>query len=159
MFITSNHLHDTNELKTKLGKEFDIMDLGDEKKILEIEIHRDRGANKLLFYQKSYVENVLRRFDMSKAKHVSTPLENNFNLSLEQCSKTDSEIEGMSKILYANAVGCLMHNMVCTRLDLAQAFSQMYMPSNIFSLITLTNSLLNLVILVGITSSCHEDPF
>lgn len=38
---------DVNELKTKLDNEFDIKDPGVEKKILGIEIHIDRGANKL----------------------------------------------------------------------------------------------------------------
>lgn len=124
MLIAANHLHDVNELKTKLGKEFDMKDLGAAKKILGMEIHRDRGAKKLWLSQKSYVEGVLSRFDMSKANPVSTPLANHFKLSLEQCPKTDSEIEGMSKIPYASAVGCLMYAMVCTRPDLAQAVSQ-----------------------------------
>ena len=42
---------------------------------------------------------------MSKAKPVSTPLVNHFKISLEQCQKTDSKIEDMSKNPYSNAVG------------------------------------------------------
>lgn len=61
---------------------------------------------------------------MRKAKHVSTLLANHFKLSLEQCLKTDLEIEGMSKIPYAHAVVCLMNIMVCTSSNLAQAISQ-----------------------------------
>lgn len=68
----------------------------------------DRGANKSWLSQKSYVEGVLRIFDMSKSNHVSTPLANHFKLSLEQCQKTNSKIEGLSKIPYANAIGCFM---------------------------------------------------
>lgn len=37
MFIHANHLHDVNKLKTKLGKDFDMKDLGDAKKILGME--------------------------------------------------------------------------------------------------------------------------
>lgn len=59
---------------------------------------------------------------MSKVKPVSTPLANHFNLFLEQ----DSEVEGMSKIPYDNAVDCLMYGMVYTRPDLAQTVSQMH---------------------------------
>lgn len=47
MLIDSNHLHDVNELKTKLGKEFYMKDLSVVKKILGMEIHGERGANKL----------------------------------------------------------------------------------------------------------------
>lgn len=61
---------------------------------------------------------------MIKEKHVSTPLTNHFKLSLEQYPKTSSEIKGMSKILYAGVVGCLMYDMVCTRPNFAQAVSQ-----------------------------------
>lgn len=124
ILIAANRLHNVNELKTKLGKEFDMKDIGVAKKILGMEIHMDIGANKLWLSQKSYVEGVLRKFDMSKAKPVSIPLENHFKLSLEQCLKTDSKIEGMSKIPYASAIGCLMYAMVYTRPDLAQAISK-----------------------------------
>lgn len=125
ILIVANHLHDVNELNTKLGKEFDMKDLGAAKNILGMEIHGDRGANKLWLSQKSYVKGVLRKFDMSKAKHVSTQLENNFKLYLEQCPNTDLEIEDMSKIPYFSTVGCLMYVIVCTRPNLAQAVSQL----------------------------------
>src|ERR1044072_2289768 len=107
-----------------LSREFDMKNLGDAKKILGMEILRDRSAKKLWLSQKSYVEDVLKRFDMRRSKPVSTPLANHFKLSLEQCPKTEVEQQAMSKIPYASAVGCLMYVMVCTRPDLAQAVSQ-----------------------------------
>lgn len=57
----------------------------------------------------------------------STPLMNHFEMSLDQCPKADAESEYMSKVTYANVVGCLMYYMVCTRLDLAQVVSQVCM--------------------------------
>src|ERR1044072_9500866 len=65
---------------------------------------------------------------MSKVRclTVSTPLANNFKISLEQCPKSDAELNVMSKIPYATKVGCLMYDVVCTRTDLAQAASQVY---------------------------------
>jgi hypothetical protein len=60
---------------------------------------------------------------MENAKPVSTPLANHFHLSTSQCPKTVEEIEDMSKVSYASAVGCLMYAMVCTRPDLAHAVS------------------------------------
>ena len=124
MLIAAKNWHDVMELKALLGKEFDMKDLGDAKKILGMEIHRDRGSRKLWLSQQSYVEKVLDRFGMSSAKPVSTPLANHFKLSLDQCPKSDREIEDMAKVPYASAVGCLMYAMVCTRPDLAQAVSQ-----------------------------------
>ena len=39
------------------------------------------------------------------------------------CSKNEEEIENMSKVPYVCAVGCLMYEMVYTKLDLAHAVS------------------------------------
>ena len=60
---------------------------------------------------------------MQDANPVSTPLANHFKLFGSQCLKNEKEIEDMSKIPYASAVGCLMYAMVCTRPDLAHAVS------------------------------------
>ena len=67
---------------------------------------------------------MLDRFGISSAKPVSTPLANHFRLFLDQCPKSDKEIEDMAKVLYVSAVGCLMYAMVYTRPDLAHAVSQ-----------------------------------
>ena len=53
-----------------------------------MDIHRDRSSKKLWLSQQGYVEKVLDRFGMSSTKPVSTPLENHFKLSSNQCPKT-----------------------------------------------------------------------
>ncbi|KAL4304503.1 hypothetical protein GQ457_10G014750 [Hibiscus cannabinus] len=119
MLIVAKNMHDVVGLKALLSQEFDMKDLGAAKKILGMEIHRDRSSRKLWLSQQSYVEKVLDRFGMSNAKPVSTPLANHFKLSSELCPKTDKECEEMAKVSYASVVGCLMYAMVCTRPDLA----------------------------------------
>jgi len=42
MLILGNHLCDVNELKSMLSKEFAVKDLNPTKKILGLEIHKDR---------------------------------------------------------------------------------------------------------------------
>ena len=71
------------------------------------------------------MKKVLERFSMENAKPVSTHLANHFRLSTSHCPKTVEETESMSKVPYANAMGCLMYDMVCTRLDLAHVISVM----------------------------------
>ena len=63
------------------------------------------------------------RFSRENAKPISTPLVNHFHLSTSQCPRTIEEIEDMSKVSYAGAVGCLMYAMVSTRPNLAYAVS------------------------------------
>ena len=83
MLIAAKNWHDVIELKALLGKEFDMKDLGATKKILRMKIHMDRGSKKLWLLQQSYIKKVLDIFGMSNAKPVSTPLANQFRLSLD----------------------------------------------------------------------------
>ncbi|KAE8705298.1 Mitogen-activated protein kinase kinase kinase YODA [Hibiscus syriacus] len=126
MLIAAKNMDDVIGLKTLLSQEFDMKDLGAAKKILGMEICRDRDSWRLWLSQWGYVEKMLERFAMSSTKPVSTPLANHFKLSSEQCPKTDKEAEDMAKVLYSNVVGCLMYAMVCTRPDLAHVVSQVY---------------------------------
>src|ERR1044072_3617706 len=103
MLIAANHWNAVNDLKAQLSREFDMKDLGKAKKILGMKILRDRRAKKLWMSQSSYIENVLKRFDMRRCKPVSTPLANHFKLSLEHCPKSDAKFQAKSKIPYVTA--------------------------------------------------------
>ena len=104
-----------------------MKDLGAAKKILGMEIRRDREARKLWLSQKNYIRKIFERFNMQDTKFVSTPLANYFKLSESQCPKDEKELEEMSEVPYASAVGCLMYVMVYTRPDLAHAMSTVSM--------------------------------
>jgi hypothetical protein len=123
MLIAAKSIVEVNKLKVLLSKEFDMKDLGTAKKILGMEIRRDRDAKRLWLSQAGFVKKVLEKFSVENAKSVSTPLANYFHLSTSQCPKTIEETEDMSKVPYASAVGCLMYAMVCIRPDLAHAVS------------------------------------
>ena len=123
MLIATKSMIKVNKLKSLLSKEFDMKDLGAAKKILGMEIHKDRASKRLWVSQRSYVKRVLERFNMDNAKPISTPLANHFRLSTNKCPKTDDEVKDMSKVPYASVVGCLMYAMVCTRLNLVHAVS------------------------------------
>ena len=58
---------------------------------------------------------------MNEAKPESTTLGSHFKLSKEQLPKTEEEMDHMSKVPYASAIGSLMYAMVCTRPDIAHA--------------------------------------
>uniref|UniRef100_A0A3Q7EB76 Reverse transcriptase Ty1/copia-type domain-containing protein n=1 Tax=Solanum lycopersicum TaxID=4081 RepID=A0A3Q7EB76_SOLLC len=109
------------KLKQELSKSFAMKDLGPARQILDMQIVRDRKDKKLVLSQEKYIQKVLRRFSMDKAKVVSTPLAMHFKLSMKQCPSSDDEKEDMKKVLYALAVCSLMYVMVCTRLDISHA--------------------------------------
>ena len=75
-----------------------MKDLGAAKKILGMEIFRDRPSGKVYLSQRGYIDKVLRRFNMHNAKPVSTPLATHFKLSSALCPKSDADIEYMSRV-------------------------------------------------------------
>ena len=81
MLIATKSMSEVNKLKILLSKEFDMKDLGATKKILGMEIHKERALRRLWSSQSGYVRKVLERFNMENAKPVSTPLSNHFRLS------------------------------------------------------------------------------
>jgi len=119
MLIASVNKSEVNELKQLLSREFEMKDLGDAKKILGMEISRDRGAGLLTLSQEGYVKKVLRSFQMDNAKPVSTPLGIHFKLKAATDKEYEEQFERMKIVPYANTIGSIMYSMIGTRPDLA----------------------------------------
>src|SRR3954452_6767887 len=92
-----------------------MKDLGTAKRILGMEIKRDRKSSLLFLSQEKYIEKVLHRFNIHDAKSVSTPIASHFKLLALQYPTSDDDIEYMSRVPYSSAVGFLMYAMVCSR--------------------------------------------
>ncbi|GAB2294239.1 hypothetical protein Dimus_038287 [Dionaea muscipula] len=123
MLLISKSKQKISDLKQKLSSEFDMKDLGNARKILGIEIERDRKNYKLKLHQSSYVKKVCSKFNVINCKPVSMPLAGHFILNKEQSPKTDSEKLKMENIPYLNAIGSVMFSMISTRPDLSFSIS------------------------------------
>jgi hypothetical protein len=123
MLIAAKSKIDITNLKAQLSSEFEMKDLGAAKKILSMDITRDRKSVLLFLSQHGYIQKVLHHFNMHDSKPVSTPIAPHFRLPSSQCPSTDSEFEYMSKVPYSSVVGSLMYDMVCSRPDLSYAMS------------------------------------
>ena len=121
---------EVEKLKEQFSKEFDMKDLGEARKILGMEIFRDRTNGFLYLSQRRYIKKVLKRFFIDIAKVDSTPFGSHFLFSKESCSRTKQEEEDMRGITYTNVVGSIMYAMVCSRSNIAQA---MNMVSGVYS--------------------------
>ncbi|GJT33552.1 retrovirus-related pol polyprotein from transposon TNT 1-94 [Tanacetum coccineum] len=104
--------------KSLLKKELDMKELGEAKKILGMEVVRDRSRKILRVSQSGYVYKILNNFRINDGKSVKRPVGGHFKLSLKDCPVRDCDVERMSKVPYANAVGSLMYLMVCTKPDI-----------------------------------------
>nr|GEV73418.1 retrovirus-related Pol polyprotein from transposon TNT 1-94 [Tanacetum cinerariifolium] len=108
MLIACKSKDEIGSTKYLLKKEFNMKELEEAKKILDMEIVRDQSRKILRVSQSGYVFKILNSFRIDNGKSVKMSLGGNFKLSLKDCSITDCDVERMSKVPYANAVGSLM---------------------------------------------------
>ncbi|KAI3718291.1 hypothetical protein L6452_19155 [Arctium lappa] len=121
--LYAKDMGEVQKVKDQLNSEFNMKDLGAANRILGMEIIRDKKVRKLYLSQKGYVQKVLRRLNMSKAKSVNTPFTPHFKLSSSLSPSTQADVAYMARVPYSSAVGSLMYAMICTRPDLAYVVS------------------------------------
>lgn len=119
ILIASFDKDHVNKLKAVLSSEFEMNDLGDAKKILGMEIIRNKERRELWVSHEVYLWNVLSDFGMDQPKSVATSMGAHFHLK----SATDKEWKGyeeqMRSVSYQSAMGSIMYSMVGTSPDLA----------------------------------------
>ncbi|KAG8486072.1 hypothetical protein CXB51_019444 [Gossypium anomalum] len=93
ILIAAKDKGEIRKVKAQLSEEFEMKDLGLAKKILGMEILRDRKASKLYLSQKGYIKKVLYRFNIQSTKPVSTLLAAHFRLSSALSPQSNDEIE------------------------------------------------------------------
>ena len=73
MLIASKSRSAIDKLKKDLSSEFEMKDLGEAKKVLGMEIGRDRRSDKVSLTQEGYLRKVLQRFNIDgDTKSVTT---------------------------------------------------------------------------------------
>jgi hypothetical protein len=118
ILLASSDVHLLLETKSFLSSHFDMKDLGEASYVLRIEIHRDREKWVLGLSQKSYIEKVLKKFNMHKCNPTRAPIVKGVKFGKFQSLRNQYEIDEMKAVSYASAVGSLMYAQVCTRPDL-----------------------------------------
>ena len=76
MLVACNSLFEVENLKELLSSDFDMKDLSEAKKILEMEILKDGAKGLLYLSQRKYIEKVVQCFSMGDAKGVCNTLLN-----------------------------------------------------------------------------------
>ncbi|XP_070025684.1 uncharacterized protein [Nicotiana sylvestris] len=113
-------------LKQAFRQWFFVMnDLGEASFVLGIEIKRDRSHGLLGLSQRSYIESVLKTFNMQDYRTGVAPVVKGDKLSKDQCPKNKVEMRTMKDVPYASVVGCLMSIQVRTSPDIAFAVNML----------------------------------
>ena len=81
MLIACKERDRIEALKELLSSEFDMKDLGHARKILGMDIMRNKKEGIMFLSQRSYVKKIVKTFEMPACKSVLTPLASHFKLS------------------------------------------------------------------------------
>ena len=100
-----------------------MKDLGEASYVLGIGIYRDRSKRMLRLSQSLYIDTILKRFKMENFKRGLIPMRHEIVLSKGMAPKTPEEVDRMSNIPYASAIGSIMYAMICTWPNVANALS------------------------------------
>jgi hypothetical protein len=123
--ITGSTAKLVNEFKGRINEKFQITDLGSISWLLGLAIKRDRSMRTLYISQKSYIESIIRRFNLEDAKSLTIPIDPNTSLSKDQCPTTEEEQKTMKKVPYREAVGALNWVAVGSRPDISFVVGQL----------------------------------
>ena len=121
ILIVDADLDAVNGIKQWLKSRFEMKDMSEAKYVMGIKINRDRPNRLLTLSQESYLETVLKRFDMMMCKPVDTAISKSEKLSGKQGPTIEEDEAIMRGKPYAQVVGSIMYAMLCTRPDVAFA--------------------------------------
>ena len=100
MLVASKSRPAIDKLKKDLSFKFEMKDLGEVKKVLDMEIERDYKGGKVSLTQKVYSKKVLQKFNINdNTKYVSTPAAPHFKLKTIMSPITVEEREYMTHVL------------------------------------------------------------
>ena len=91
-----------------------MKDLGEATYILGIKIYRDRSRRLIGLSQSTYLDKILNKFNMYKAKKGFLHVLQSVRLSTAQCPTKAEDREKMKDVPYASAIGSIMYAMMCT---------------------------------------------
>ena len=96
-----------------------MKDLGEVSYVLGIQILRDRPSGILRLSQQTYIECILKRFNMQSCSSGKAPIVKGNRFSKGQCPHNDIERDQMKEVPYSSVVGSLMYDQVCTCLNIS----------------------------------------
>lgn len=104
ILIASRSKVEVDHLKKQLKAEFEMKDLGPARRILGMDIFRDRSAGTLRLSQQRYLEQIVKTFAMQDASSVQTPIGSQFQLKAVPKESEAEQMRNMENIPYASAV-------------------------------------------------------
>lgn len=114
-----------NGIKLNLMSEFKMTDIGEPKEFLGIKTLRDRANGTLFIHQRKFIESILKRFEMTECKTISTPMiQDNTKRIVAKASGhdlSDTNEMDINLISYKQVIDSLLYLTNSTRPDITFA--------------------------------------
>ena len=91
ILLIRNNIQMLETVKSSLRKSFSMKDLGEATYILGIKIYRDRSKRIIGLSQDTYIDKVLKRFNMQDSKKAFLLMSHGVSLCKSQCPSTPDE--------------------------------------------------------------------
>ena len=91
ILLIRNDIPMLQSVKSLLNNGFSMKDLGEATYILGINIYRDRSKRLIGLSQDTYIDKVLKRFNMEQSKRGFLPMSHGMRFSDKQCPLLDEE--------------------------------------------------------------------
>jgi hypothetical protein len=121
--IAAKTEQDMELAKSILHHGFEMVDFGEARVVLGIQIDRDWGKGTLSLSQPNFILDLCSRFNQVEAKEKAFPLAAGQKLSVKDCPSTEEEKTAMASKPYRELVGSLSYLANNTRPDIAFSVS------------------------------------
>ena len=91
ILLIGNNIPMLESVNTSLKNSFSMKNLGEAAYIMGIKIYKDRSKRLIGLSQDTYIDKVLKRFNMEDAKNEFLPMSHVIHLSKTQCPTTTDE--------------------------------------------------------------------
>jgi hypothetical protein len=120
MVILARDLNVVQEFKEAIAKRWEIKDLGEVKKILGLEVTRNRAAKTIRIAQTGFIDEIVNEYGLADARPASTPAGSPASL------EPTSESEKLADVgRYQRVIGQLMYLMRGSRPDICFVVSRL----------------------------------
>jgi hypothetical protein len=117
--IAAKTEEDINLAKSILHHGFEMVDFGEARMVLGLQIGRDWDKGILTLSQSNFVLDLCSRFNQEEARVKNIPLAAGQRLSVQDCPSTEEQKTEMAKKPYRELVGSLLYLANSTRPDIA----------------------------------------
>ena len=116
LILITESVDELDEVKKSLETRFEMKDLGNINFCLGINITQSKNRNEIWMDQKTFIKDLLVKYELQNAKVVSTPVDLNVKLV-----KDDGFSKKVDPSRYQSMVGSLLYVAIATRPDIAHA--------------------------------------